>query len=70
MSERAVAAALHNTERIIAHYVLSETNAARAENASLVIQHNARAEIDPLGLVNFLFHEAAGRLAVIDRVFL
>ena len=50
--------------------VLRETDAARAKNAALVIEHNARAEVNMLGLVDFFLGEAAVRLAVIHRIFL
>jgi len=45
-------------------------DAARAEDAALVIEQDARAEVNALGLVDLRLDEAAGRLAVIHRVFL
>ena len=49
---------------------LREPDAARAKNAALVVEHDARAEINALGLVNFRLDEAARALAVIHGVFL
>ena len=50
--------------------VARETDAARAKDAALVVEHDARAEVNGLGLVNFRLDEAARALAVIHGVFL
>ncbi len=49
---------------------LRETDAARAKNAAFVVEHDARAEVNGLRLVNFRFDEAARALAVIHGIFL
>src|SRR5205807_2267196 len=65
-----VAPAIDKPERVIADNVFAETNAARAKDATFIIQNYARTEVDPLGLVHLWFDEPAVGLAVIDRVFL
>jgi hypothetical protein len=50
--------------------VAREPDAARAEDAALGVQHDARAEIHGLGLVDLGLHKPAGALAVINRVLL
>src|SRR5882672_4212677 len=65
-----VAATIDNAERIIAHEVFRKPDAARAENATLIVQHNARAEIYALGLVHLRLDEAALGLTVIHRILL
>ena len=68
--ERVPTAAIDDAERVIADDVLRETDAARAKDATLVVEHDARTEVDGLGLVNFWFDEAARALAVIHGIFL
>ena len=65
-----VAAAIDDTERVVARDVARETNAARAENAAFRVEHDARSEVNRLGLVHLGLDEAALALAVIHRVFL
>ena len=47
--ENGMAAAIDEPEDIVVRDLLSETNAARAEDATLVVERNARAELDVLG---------------------
>ena len=50
--------------------IASETDAARAKDAAFRVEHDARAEINGLGLVNLGFDKAARALAVVHGVFL
>ena len=68
--ECAVTAAIDDTERIVAHDIACEPDAARAKDAAFIIEHDARAEINSLGLVNLRFNETALRFPVIDGIFL
>ena len=70
MRERAVAAAIHEAERVVADDVLREPDAARAKNAALVVEHDPRTEVNGLRLVHLGFDEAAGGLAVVLGIFL
>src|SRR5690242_3963156 len=70
MSERVVAAATRETESVVADDVLGEPDATRTQDTTLIVEHDARAEINRLGLVNLRFDEPAGRLAVVHRIFL
>ena len=47
-SERIVAAAIDHTERVVADDVLREADAARAEDTALIVEHDARAEVNGL----------------------
>ena len=68
--ERVEAAAIDDAERVVAHDVLREPDAARTEDAAFIIEHDTRTKVNHLGLVNLGLHEAARALAVIHRVFL
>ena len=46
--DRVVTAAIDDAQRVVARDVLRETDAARAKNAALVVEHDARPEIDGL----------------------
>ncbi len=65
-----IAAAVHDTELVISRDVLGEPDATRAENAALVVEHDARPKINGLRLVYLRLDKPAGRLAVLDRVLL
>src|SRR3954453_17708143 len=49
---------------------LAETNAARAENAALVIKRHARAELHRFRLFNFVLQETRLRTAIVDAELL
>src|SRR3989449_11393035 len=70
MGERVVTATVDEAKRVVADDCPSEPDAARAENAALIIEHDARAEIDRFRFVYLGLDETAGRLAVVHRVFL
>ena len=50
--------------------LIAEADAARAHDAALVIQADARADIDVLGLLRFVLTETAFTLAVLDAELL
>ena len=56
--EDVVAAAIDEPEHVVVRDLLAEANAARAENAALVIERDARAEIDVLRFLHLVFEKA------------
>ena len=68
--QRGVAAAVHEPQRVVVGDFLREPDAARAEDATLVVQHDARPEVDVLGLVDLLLQEARTVVAVLDAELL
>ena len=69
-SEHTVAAPIDKTEHVILCDFLAKTNAARAKNAALIVQRNARTELNILGFFDFVFEETRIGLAVLDAEFL
>ena len=70
MRERAVTAAVDEAERVVAGDVAREPDAARAQDATFRIEHDARPEVNGLRLVNLRLDEAARALAIVHGVFL
>ncbi len=68
--ERGVAAAFREAEHIVVDRLLGKTDATRAHDAALVVQHDALADVHPLRLLDLLLDETAVIVAVLDRVFL
>src|SRR4051812_13237584 len=68
--EDAVAAAIDEPEDIVLRDLLAETDAARAENAALVIERHPRTELDVLRLFHLVLEEAGVGPAVFDAEFL
>ena len=68
MSMTVVIAALENRQlRSLRHFV-EEARASRAQDASLLIEHHARADVDRLALVIFLGQRKARRLLIVIHV--
>ena len=57
-SQDGVAAAIDEAEDIVMRDLLAEPNAARAENATLVVERDARTELDVLRFLDLVFEEA------------
>src|SRR5687768_3575463 len=53
----AVAAAIDEAEHVVVRDLLAKTNAARAEDAALIIQGDARPELDVLRLLDLVLEE-------------
>ena len=53
-----VAAAIDEAEDVVLCNFLAEANAARAENAALVIEGDARAQLDVLRLLDLVLEKA------------
>ena len=68
--ERAVAAAVHEAEHVVLRDLLAEANAARTEDAALVIERDTRPELGALGLHVLLLDEARVAAAVGGGVLL
>ena len=68
--ERGVAAAIDEAEDVVLRDFLAEANAARAEDAALVVERDARAEFDVLRLLHLVLEEARILPAVLDAEFL
>ena len=56
--EDGVTAAIDEPEHVVVRDLLAETNAARAENAALVIERDARTELDVLRLLDLVLEKA------------
>src|SRR4029077_13688224 len=65
-----VNAAIDETEHIIVRDFLAKWNAARAKNAALVVQRDARAELHIFWFLHLIFEKTRGRRPVIDAEFL
>ena len=57
-----VTAAIDDAEHVVMRDFLHEANAARAEDAALVVERDARAEIDVLRLLHLVLEEADSAL--------
>ena len=68
--ERGVGAALGEAKHRIAGHLVHEADAAAAHDAALVVEPDARADIDVFRLFHLHIHEARNAAAVFDRVFL
>ena len=65
-----VASSIDDTQGVISSHISTESNASCAENAPLIIQHDAGAQIDLLGLADFGLHELTLGLAMFNRILL
>jgi hypothetical protein len=65
-----VTAAINEPEHVVVRDFLAETDAARAENAALVIKRHPRAELHSFRLFHFVLQETRLRNAVIDTELL
>src|SRR5664279_4946202 len=66
----AVTAAIDKTQDVVVRDFLAKTDATRAENATLVVECHARAELDVLRFFDLVFEEARFRVTVLDAEFL
>src|SRR5262249_20491412 len=65
-----VAAAIDEPEHVVMRDFLAETDAARAENAALVIKRYPRAELHVFRLLDFVLQETRLRIAIVDTELL
>ena len=65
-----ITAAIDKPEYVIARDLLTKTNAARTENAALIIEPNSRAEYDVFRFLDFVFEETRFARAEIDTELL
>ena len=65
-----VGSAIGESENGVVGDFVHEADTAAAHDAALVIEANARSDIDVLGLLDFVFLEAGDAFAVLDREFL
>ena len=56
--QHAVTAAIDKTEHVIVHDLLAKTDATRAQNASLIVERNARTKLDVLWFLDLVFEKA------------
>ena len=68
--EHGIAAAIDKAKHIILCDFLAEPNAARAENATLVVERDARPELDVFRFLHLVFEETRLARAVLDAEFL
>ena len=68
--QRSMAATIDKAEDIILGDLLHETDAARAEDAALVIKHDVLPDVDLLRLLDLVVLKSGGGLPVLDRKFL
>ena len=66
----AVTAAIYETQDVVMHDLLAKPDAARAENATLVVECYAWPQLDVLRFFYLVFEEARLRVAVFDAEFL
>ncbi len=69
-SEGGVAAAIDEAEDVVMRDFLGKTNAARAEDAALVVERDARAEFHVLRFLHLVLEETRILPAVFDAEFL
>src|SRR6478609_6306071 len=65
-----VTAAIDEPEYVVVRNFVAETNAARAENATLVIKRYPRAELDRFRLFHFVLKETRLRTSIVDTELL
>jgi hypothetical protein len=65
-----VATAIDKAEHVVLGDFLTEANAALAKNATLIVERDARTELDIFGFLDFVFEETRIGLAVLDAEFL
>ena len=65
--QHGVAAAIDEAEHVVLRDFLAKANAARAEDAALVIERDARPELDVLRLLHLVLEEARIRRCRIRR---
>ena len=63
----AVAAAIDEAEDVVIRDLLAKPDAARAENAALVVEGHARTELDVLRLLHLVLEEARFGMCRIRR---
>ncbi len=68
--EDGVATAIDEAEDVVFRDLLREANAARAKNAALVVERDARAELDVFRLLHFILEETRILAAVLDAELL
>ena len=68
--QHGVTAAIDKPEHIVVRDLLAKTDAARTKNAALIIERNARTELDVLRFLHFVFEKTRFGAAVIDAEFL
>ena len=68
--QNGVAAAIDETQHVVVRDFLAKPDAARAENATLVIERDARTELDVLRFLYLVLEETRFRVAVFDAEFL
>src|SRR5205085_11278773 len=69
-SEHGVTSAIDKAEHVVLHDLVAETNATRTENATLIIQRDARPELHRFRLLHFVFEESRTLRAVLDAELL
>src|SRR5215216_747369 len=65
-SQDGMAAAVNKAEDVIVRYLLTKANASRAENTTLVIQRDSRADLHIFRFLNFVLEKTRRGTAVID----
>src|ERR1043166_7541177 len=68
--EHRVTAAIDKAEHVVVHDLLAEPDAARAKNAALVIERDARPELHRFRLFHLVLEKARTGRAVLDTEFL
>ena len=63
-------AAIDESEHVVLGNFVAETNAARAQNATLVIESNARPKLHRFRLFDFIFEKAGAGRPILDAEFL
>ena len=68
--QNCVTAAIHEPKYVVMRDLLAKTDAARAENAALVVKRHPRAELHRFRLFHFVLQETRFRTAIVDTEFL
>src|SRR5882724_10267044 len=68
--QNGVTAAINEPEHVVMRNFLAKTDAARAENAALVIKRHPRAELHSFRLFHFVLQETRLRTAIVDTELL
>src|SRR5690625_5493164 len=69
-TQRCVTSAIGTSKNIVIRDLLTKPDAARAENAALIIEHHSRSEKRPFRFYDFLFDKTAVAAAIIEGEFL